>query len=71
MLRRLNALQELAGARGQTMSQMALAWVLHNPAVTTVLIGASRPEQITENAGCIAHLDFTDDEIARINAILA
>ena len=46
---------------------MALAWVLHNPAVTTVLIGASSPEQITENVGCIENLSFTDKEILQID----
>lgn len=66
MIGRLNSLNRIAGRRGQTLSQMALSWVLHNPAVTTVLIGASRPGQIAENAACIKKLDFTDEEIAEI-----
>jgi L-glyceraldehyde 3-phosphate reductase len=70
MIAKLNKLNDLAASRGQTLSQMALAWVLHNKAVATVLIGASRPEQITENAACIEHLDFTEDEIAEIDRIL-
>ena len=49
---------------------MALSWVLRNKAVATVLIGASRPEQIIENVKCIEHLDFTDDELDRIEAAL-
>ena len=71
MIARLNALNAIAEQRGQKLSQLALSWVLHNEAVTTVLIGASRPEQIVENAACINHLDFTDEEIAAIEQILA
>lgn len=68
MIARIGRLNEIAQARGQKLSQMALAWVLHNPAVTTVLIGASSPEQIVENVGCIENLDFTEDEILGIDA---
>ena len=71
MLNKLRALNAVAQERGQTLSQMALAWILHNPAVTTVLIGASSPEQIAENAGCIEHLDFSQAEIDKIENILA
>ena len=70
MVARLNRLNEIAKSRGQTLSQMALAWILHNEAVTTVLVGASRPEQIVENVGCIGHLDFTEDELKDIEEIL-
>ena len=70
MLKRLNALNEIAHSRGQKLSQMALSWVLHNKAVATVLIGASRPSQIVENADCINKLDFTDEEISAIEAVL-
>ena len=70
MIARLGKLNEVAEKRGQKLSQMALSWVLNNKAVTTVLIGASRPEQIIENAACIENLDFTDEEIALIEAIL-
>ncbi len=71
MLTKLRALHDIAQERGQTLSQMALAWILHNPAVTTVLIGASSPEQIIENAGCIQNLEFSQEEIAQIENILA
>lgn len=71
MTARLNALNHMAEKRGQTLSQMALSWVLHNKAVTTVLIGASRPAQITENAACIQKLDFTEEELSEIENILA
>ncbi|MCM1027134.1 MAG: aldo/keto reductase [Roseburia sp.] len=67
MRARLSRLNDIAAARGQKLSQMALSWVLHNPAVTTVLIGASRPEQIIENARCIENLDFTEEELAAID----
>ena len=70
MIAKLNKLNEVAEERGQKLSQMALSWVLNNKAVTTVLIGASRPEQIVENAACIEKLDFTDEEITLIDSIL-
>lgn len=70
MLARLNAINEIAKNRGQTLSQMALSWVLNNKAVTTVLTGASRPEQIIENAACIGKLDFTEDEIEMIEELI-
>ncbi len=69
-LARIRALNELAASRGQKLSQMALSWVLHNRAVTTVLIGASRPEQILENTACIEKLTFSENEIAQIEEIL-
>ena len=69
MLSKLNRLNDIAAARGQKLSQMALSWVLHNEAVTTVLIGASRPGQIIENVRCIEKLDFTDEELRMINSI--
>ena len=71
MAAKLNKLNAVAERRGQKLSQLALSWVLHNPAVATVLIGASRPEQILENVACINNLEFTAEEIAEIEAILA
>lgn len=71
MVAKLNKLNDIAAGRGQKLSQMALSWVLHNKAVATVLIGASRAEQIVENAACIENLDFTEEEISAIEAILA
>lgn len=70
MIKRLNSLNDIARRRGQTLSQMALSWVLHNSAVTTVLIGASRPSQIIENAACIEKLDFTEEELAEIRKFI-
>lgn len=71
MLTKLRALNEIAAGRGQKLSQMALAWILHNPAVTTVLVGASKPSQIEDNVKAIEHLEFTDEEIRQIEEILA
>lgn len=71
MLSRLNKLNAIAVRRGQKLSQMALSWVLHNPAVTTVLIGASRPQQIVENVASIEKTEFTAEEIAEIEKVLA
>ena len=70
MLKKLNALNTIAEKRGQKLSQMALSWVLHNKSVSTVLIGASRPQQIRENAASIEKLDFSAEEIAEIEKIL-
>ena len=70
MISRLNRLNEIAAARGQKLSQMALSWVLHNKSVATVIIGASRPEQIAENVKCIEKLDFTESEITEIENAL-
>ncbi len=71
MIAKLNALNEVAKNRGQKLSQLALSWILSNKAVATVIIGASRPQQIVENAACIEKLDFTADEKQRIEDILA
>ncbi len=71
MVAKLNKLNAVAERRGQKLSQLALSWVLHNPAVATVLIGASRPAQIVENVACIDNLEFSAEEIAEIESILA
>jgi L-glyceraldehyde 3-phosphate reductase len=65
----VRALDALAQARGQTLAQMALAWVLREGGITTALIGASRPEQVTDCAGAIRNLQFTPDELASIDRI--
>ena len=66
-LARVRALNEIAKGRGQTLAQMAYAWVLRDPRVTTTLIGASSPEQVRENVAVAARLDFTPDELAEID----
>ena len=65
----LNRLNDIAAARGQTLAQMAIAWVLRGGGITSALIGASRPEQVTDCAGAVARLDFTDEELREIDAI--
>lgn len=70
LLDKVRALNEIAKKRGQTMAQMALAWTLRLPQVTTALIGASRPQQIVENVQALDNLAFTDEELQAIEAIL-
>lgn len=67
----LRKLNEIAQSRGQKLSQMALSWVLREGKVTTVLIGASRPEQIKENVEAVYKLDFTPEELAEIETVLS
>lgn len=66
-LRRVRALNDIAKRRGQSLAQMALAWVLRDPRVTTTLIGASSPDQIRENVGALANLSFSPEELAEID----
>ncbi len=69
MVRRLNGLNEIAAARGQTLAQMALAWALRGGRVTTALIGASKVSQIEDCVGALDTPDFTEDELTRIDAL--
>jgi L-glyceraldehyde 3-phosphate reductase len=64
---RVRALNRIAEARGQTLAQMALAWVLRDPRVTSALIGASSPEQVRENVAALDKLAFTAQELAEID----
>ena len=68
-LAQLHALNDLAAERGQTLAQMALSWVLRDGIVTSVLIGASKPEQIVENVKTIERTPFTGAELRRIDEI--
>ena len=68
-LSQIKALQEIAMERGQSLAQMALSWVLRDGEVTSVLIGASRPEQIRENVKIVEHTNFTVEELERIDRI--
>lgn len=70
-LLRVKNLNNLAEKRGQSLAQMAIAWTLHNDAVTTCLIGASRKEQILDSLKALDNLSFEDTEIVHINEILA
>ena len=69
MLSKLNRLNALAQERGQSLAQMALAWVYSRKAVTSVLIGASKPEQILDNVGMLKNTAFTEDELKLIDEI--
>ena len=65
-LARVRALNDIAQSRGQSLAQMAVAWVLRDARVSSALIGASRPEQITELAAAVQKLEFSADELAAI-----
>jgi L-glyceraldehyde 3-phosphate reductase len=65
---RLRGLNDIAKRRGQSLAQMAIAWVLRDPRVTSALIGASKWSQIEDSLGALANLGFTDDELAEIDA---
>ena len=69
-LSQIKALNELAGQRGQTLAEMALSWILKDDHVTSVLIGASKPEQILDNIGIIGHTSFSKEELDKIDAIV-
>ena len=64
---RLRALNDIAARRGQTLAQMALAWALRDPRVTSLVIGASRTEQLEQNVAALENLDFSDEELAEID----
>jgi L-glyceraldehyde 3-phosphate reductase len=66
-LRHIRALNAIARMRGQSLPQMALAWVLRDPRVTSALVGASSPEQLTESVAALSNLRFTTEELARID----
>ncbi len=70
-LAKIQKLNDLAQEREQSLAQMSIAWVLRHNAVTTALVGASRPEQIENSVGVINNLAFSDDELDQIEKILA
>jgi L-glyceraldehyde 3-phosphate reductase len=65
-LEKIRSLNEIAKRRGQSLAQMALAWTLRDPRVTSALAGASSVEQLEANVAAVARVDFTDDELAEI-----
>jgi L-glyceraldehyde 3-phosphate reductase len=71
MIGKVKQLGELAAERGQTLAQMALAWILRDGDITSVLIGASKPSQILDNIGMIKNTAFGEEERRRIDEILA
>ncbi len=70
-INKVRQLNQLAEERGQKLAQMALAWILKDPRVTSVLIGVSRPEQVTDSLQCLKNYHFTQEELVRIEKILA
>ena len=69
MIGRLRDLNDLAVNRGQSLAQMALAWALRDGRVTSALIGASRPAQVEDCVGALSNLDFTQEELTRIDQL--
>jgi L-glyceraldehyde 3-phosphate reductase len=69
-LHKIKQLNEIADGRGQTLAQLALAWVLRQESVASVLIGASKVGQIEDNVGVIRHLQLEPQEIEQIEAVL-
>jgi L-glyceraldehyde 3-phosphate reductase len=67
---KVKLLNELAQERGQSLAQMALAWVIKDPRITTVLIGVSKPEQVTDSIRCLENYSFSGEELDRIESIL-
>jgi len=70
LLEKIRALREIATRRGQTLAQMALAWTLRDPRITSALIGASKVKQIEENVAALENDKFTADELKRIDQII-
>jgi len=66
---KVKALNAIAGERGQSLAEMALAWLLRNPAVTSVLIGVSSKEQLMQNLKAIENTSFSEEELKRIDGI--
>jgi L-glyceraldehyde 3-phosphate reductase len=69
-INKVRKLNELALERGQNLAQMALAWILKDKRITSVLIGVSRPEQVADSIRCLENYSFTPEELGRINSIL-
>ena len=69
-LGQVRALNEIARKRGQSLAQMALAWVLRQPAMTSALIGASRVEQVEQNVAALQKLEFAAEELKQVNAVI-
>jgi L-glyceraldehyde 3-phosphate reductase len=63
-------LNVIAQGRGQSMAQLALAWVLRDPRLTSVIIGASKPQQVVDAVGCLNNTQFTSEELAQIDSIV-
>ncbi len=69
-INKVRQLNEIALSRGQELAQMALSWILKDKRITSVLIGASKPAQVTNSIRCLENINFTNEELNRINEIL-
>ena len=70
VINKVKGLNEIALNRGQSLAQMAIAWLLKDPRITTVLVGVSKPEQLAENVEAVKNLTFSKEELAKIESIL-
>lgn len=70
-IRKVKELNVLAQSRGQKLAHMALAWILRDPRITSVLIGVSRPEQVLDSLQCLQNYQFSEEELRKIDEILA
>lgn len=70
VMNKVRSLNDIAVGRGQTLAQMAIAWLLKDPRITTVLVGASSPKQMLDNIGTLEKLAFNSEELARIEGVL-
>ena len=68
-LAKIHGLHQVAARRGQSLAQMALAWVLRDPRVTSALIGVSSVRQLEENLAALERLDFTESELAEVDRL--
>jgi L-glyceraldehyde 3-phosphate reductase len=69
-IKKVQQLNKLAEERGQNLAQMALAWILKDPRISSVLIGVSKPEQVLDSIRCLDNYSFTEEELKKINSIL-
>jgi L-glyceraldehyde 3-phosphate reductase len=70
LLERIRALDRIASGRGQTLAQMALAWTLRDPRVTSTLVGASSVAQLEENVAALDHLEFSQSDLSAIDGVI-
>ena len=70
VIEKVKGLNEIALNRGQSLAQMAIAWLLKDPRITTVLVGVSKPEQLAENVNAVKNLNFSSEELKKIEDIL-
>jgi len=70
LIEKIKELNQIARGRGQSLAQMAVAWLLKDPRITTVLVGASSSKQLLDSIGCLQNLDFSAEELATIERVL-